>query len=229
MEGGDIMISLSIFILAISLSVDSLGVGVSYGLRNTRTTLAAKFIIFFISVLFTAVSIIIGSTVSDFLNPMISKVLGSTLLMILGFFIIVKTLVGCWKNKNNIYTREENKDLIISNCPTNYSVKNISNNVKKTDHKLNNLSTTLYIDYVEAIYLGVALSVDSLVAGISSAATGLVSISIPFVVGLFQIVFLTIGEIIGSTLVAFQKVKPIYLVFLSGILLIVLSLARLFY
>ena len=56
---------LTYLVLAISVSIDSLGIGITYGLRNTKITKLAKIIVFIISVLVTAFSVCIGNVISN--------------------------------------------------------------------------------------------------------------------------------------------------------------------
>ena len=85
---------LSIFILAISSSMDSLGIGITYGLKKIQLKKWDKLILFSISILITLFSIFIGKLFKNIFNENIFKLLGSLILLIMGLFIILK------KNKN---------------------------------------------------------------------------------------------------------------------------------
>ena len=51
----------SIFLIAISLSLDAFGVGITYGIRNVRIPLVSKMVICFMSVLYSGLALIAGS------------------------------------------------------------------------------------------------------------------------------------------------------------------------
>lgn len=51
---------MSALLLAVSLSMDALGIGVSYGLRGIKTSLGAKIVICLVSVMFTAAALFSG-------------------------------------------------------------------------------------------------------------------------------------------------------------------------
>ena len=56
------------FILAISSSIDSLGIGITYGLRKTKLYKIDKFILFVISFIMTLISGFIGNILKNILS-----------------------------------------------------------------------------------------------------------------------------------------------------------------
>ena len=54
----------SYFILALSVSIDSLGIGITYGLRNTKISIPSNIILFVMSVLITSLSVYIGNIIT---------------------------------------------------------------------------------------------------------------------------------------------------------------------
>ena len=87
----------SILILAISSSMDSLGIGITYGLRRTQLKKWDKLILFCISIIVTLFSISIGKFLKNIFNENILKLTGSLILLFMGLFIILK-------NDKNEYT-----------------------------------------------------------------------------------------------------------------------------
>ena len=81
---------LSGILLAISLSMDALGIGISYGLRNIKVPNIPRLIISFISLLFTAIAIGIGNVIVLFLPDYLAKLVGSGMLGVLGAVILVR-------------------------------------------------------------------------------------------------------------------------------------------
>ena len=51
------MKALALILLSVSLSMDSLGIGISYGIRKIKVPWSAKLIICVISVIFTAIAV----------------------------------------------------------------------------------------------------------------------------------------------------------------------------
>ncbi len=78
-------------LLALSSSIDSLGIGITYGIKNTKINIFSQIILFIISVFVTTLSIMLGSILKNFLSDMISKIIGSGILILLGIIIIFQT------------------------------------------------------------------------------------------------------------------------------------------
>lgn len=81
----------SSFILAISLSLDALGVGIVYGFRRVKIPLASKLIICFFSIVYSGLAIITGKSLSSFI-PRFAKLSGVMILILMGIWIITQAL-----------------------------------------------------------------------------------------------------------------------------------------
>lgn len=212
---------LSSLLLAVSLSIDSLGIGISYGLRKIKVTLSAKIIISIISIIFTSSALFIGSLILTFIDPFIAKLIGSAMLAVLGFFIIYQALK---KEPKPIKKTKEKKDRIL-----NFMIKPFKITVKITkDPITSDLKNSQKIDSIEAIYLGVALSIDAFTAGLSSVVSGLNSFLIPIFVAVCQLIFLSFGHLLGRKFSIAKNINTKIFVFASGLMLILLSLIRFF-
>jgi len=177
---------LGIILLAISLSMDAFGLGISYGLRQIKIPILAKLVIALISAIFMLVAVIVGNSIADIFPAIFSKVIGATILATLGVWILFQ------------------------DKPISYD-----------------LNKSLRIDFIEALCLGVALSIDSVGAGIGSAIAGLGTYLLPVSAAVFQLLFLTVGTLIGSKTQLVKKVNSRVLTLASGLILIVLACFRL--
>lgn len=207
-----------IILLAMSLSMDSMGIGISYGLRKVRISFIVKIIISLISIIFTATSIFIGELILLIIDKDIANLMGCLMLIGLGVFIIYQALRKNQKDKKSI--RPMTRSFMLKSFGITIKIIRdpISCDFDKSSH----------IDIKEAIYLGVALSIDSFGAGISSAVSGLDSYFIPLAVGLCQFLFLSCGIILGKKISTLKKVDSKIFVVVSGVLLIVLAFIRYF-
>ena len=166
---------LAILILAVSVSIDSFGIGITYGIRNTTINKLSSFALFIISFLFSGFSILVGNVIFSIISEHIVKL------------ISVILLIGI--NKSNT------------------------------------------IELNEAIYLSIALSIDSFCVGISSASFGLFGLLYPFLVPVFQLFLLNLGIILGKKITKIHFLNYIPLKFwnmISGILLIAIGIIRIF-
>ena len=59
---------LNSFVLALSSSIDSLGIGITYGIKGTRISSLAKIVLFVISFTISALSIWFGDLIKNFFS-----------------------------------------------------------------------------------------------------------------------------------------------------------------
>jgi putative sporulation protein YtaF len=208
-------------LLAVSLSMDALGIGISYGIRGIKTPWRARLIICLISMLFTGAAVGLGSVLLMLISPQAARLLGAGMLVALGLFIIFQSFM----EKNKDEPKQPKKgDKIASIALKSLGVTiTIMRNPAECD-----FDESKHIDAFEAVYLGVALSIDSFGAGISSAVSGLSSMLVPLAAGLCQILFLCAGDLFGRKLRMFRRVNSQVFVVISGVLLIVLAVIRYF-
>lgn len=204
-------------LLAFSLSMDALGIGLSYGLRGIKIPWLSRMVIAALSVLITWLALRAGTALLAVIPQAAGKFIGAGMLFALGGFIIFHA----FKEK-----KAKNK----KSCGTVFDryIKPLGVTVKIIrDPLLCDFDASSEIEFAEAFYLGAALSVDSFGAGISSAVSGLSACSIPITAGAFQLCMLSIGYIIGKRLNA-KGIDSRILTVVSGGLLIVLAFVRAF-
>ena len=210
---------LGIILLSVSLSIDALGIGVSYGLRKIRISIMPNLIICGISILFTALAIIIGDFLLTFVPFNISKVMGCGMLFLLGAFIIFQALL----KKDSEKKRKKQKVYSLGFKTLSITIKIIRN------PQYCDFDKSMHIDAFEAVYLGTALSIDSFGAGICSSITGMNSFFIPIAVGLCQLLFLCIGNTFGTKLSCLKNMDSKVFIVISGLIMIALSILRYFF
>lgn len=211
---------LSGILLAISLSMDALGIGISYGLRNIKVPNIPRLIISFISLLFTAIAIGIGNVIVLFLPDYLAKLVGSGMLGVLGAVILVQAL----REDKKVENKEKKTEKV-----WNFNLKSLGIIIKVTHHPIScDSKKSASVGIKESIYMGIALSIDSFGAGISSAVSGVNDFFVPVMVGLCQFIFFSLGIFCGRKLTAFKKIDSKVFVILSGILLIILAVVRYF-
>ncbi len=209
----------SIFLLSVSLSIDALGMGATYGLRDIRIPLPAKLIISVQSIIITSLSLICGKWLSVLFTPSISKIIG----------VLILILLGCWILWQGLFKKEkEGRESIKEDTVYNLLIKSMGITIQiiRTPQSCD-MDNSSSIEPLEALYLGFALSFDSFGAGLGSGAAGILSPAIPLLVALCQALFLTIGHLFGKKIALFTNLSNKIWVVLSGTLLIVIGLLRL--
>lgn len=220
----------SIILLSVTLSIDALFAGLSYGLSKTKIPLGSRLVICAFSVVDTALAIFVGNMISSFLDPIVSKIIGAVILAFLGLFMIFKPQT----EKKSVITKktadnEEKTRTIFKLFFKSFgiTVQILKNNVEEAD-----VDHSGIIDKKEALLLGFALSVDSLGAGIGFALSGVSNYYISPCTGLFQLIFLSIGVLIGNKFINKIKIKSKFeekvTKIVPGALLIILGAIRFF-
>ncbi len=211
----------SITLLAISLSIDALGVGMVYGLKQVKIPLVSKLIICLFSIVYTGIALVIGKSLSLFLSPENAKLIGIIILGMMGMWIIIQSLI---KDVNNqAKKKDESGDKTIFKI----GIKSLGITIQVIRDPMKfDLDKSGAIDSAESLLLGLALSVDAIGVGIGSSLMGFYSPIIPLAIGLFQLIFLYLGTYFGKKVSLFSGFNKKALSILPGILLIFLALIR---
>lgn len=186
--------------LAFSLSLDALGIGLSYGLRKIRFRPSALFLLtieaFFMMELFLTAGRRLAAVVPARPAERISP-------FILLFF-------GAWLCLQGMGQKNEKEDSPLqapSLCDKNASFS---------------------IEPKETLLLGLLLSVDSFAIGLSAAAGGMDVAFLPLFSALFQTLFLALGEKCGTRLMLSPAPRESLWSLVSGGILILLAAIQLF-
>ncbi len=150
-------------LLAISSSIDSLGIGITYGIKNTKISKLSKIILFAISLITTYISIFFGNIIQYILPNLFTNFLGCFILICMGIYICFQ---ASKKEKNS---------------------RNIFNSPLSSD-----LNHSKIIEPQEALILAIALSLDSFCIGISGSMADINLKLFPFLVSAFQLIFLSL-------------------------------------
>lgn len=216
---------LNCIILAISSSIDSLGIGITYGIKNTKITMGAKFILFFISFIISIISIYLGNLLKYIFPDFLIHYLGSFLLMFMGLFMCFQSLK---KSKQGCNTKDE-KDSKMSDNGKIYSffIKCLGITIKIIKNpSSSDLDKSNTIDSKEAMFLALALSLDSFCIGIGFSMINTFLIIFPLLTSCFQLGLLTIGNRCGQKLYSFRKIPDNILSTISGVSLIIIGFCK---
>ena len=223
--------------LAISSSIDSLGIGVTYGIKNTKISYIGKVILFLISFSISILSIWFGNSIKNIFSPFIANIIGISILIFMGLFIFFQSL-----KKEEKYSNSDKKNL-------NKLLKNNSfetNNNELNSEKIysffitflgitikiiknptySDLDSSNSIDSKEAIFLGIALSIDCFCIGVGGSIIGISSILFPLFIASFQLLFLSLGNFLGRKLNKLNFLPSNIWSTISGLLLIIIGLIK---
>lgn len=216
---GEFML-LNCLLLAIPVSLDCIGIGITYGIKNTYITNLAKCIIFAIFFVVTSIAITIGSLIVKIFSISFASILGVILLIFMGSWIIFQS----FKSKEDAPKKESFKPKIY-----NFFIKPLGITIKIMKNPTNSdLDHSNHIDAKEALYLGFAISLDAFCAGVGCSAIGINSFFFPLFISIFHILFLSLGAFIGMKLSAHTKIPDNIWSVISGLLLIAIGIFKLF-
>lgn len=192
-------------LLAIALSIDGFGVGLSYGIRKIKVSFVPIILIVFCSVLALTFSLFAGQLVAGFIPGHLAGALGGTILV----------LIGLWQLAEGLKKYKDNPVLLTIKLKALGLVLQVIREPENAD-----IDKSGDINYREALLLGIALNIDVMGVGFGAAMAGYSFLLIPFVTtALF--VALYAGLLIGKKCTAGFLGKKVYI--LPGILLILLG------
>lgn len=199
-----------ILLISAALSIDALSIGASCAMRKIRIPFLSKMIICMIGCLVTFLSVAAGGFLCRIFPEKSGNYLSIAMLIFLGLYIIIGAFK---KNDQNIQKKDYNYVEITAEI------------MKKPDSC--DLDQSENIETGEAVYIGIAVSADSLAAGLGAGMGGTGYI-LPIVCGIFQFAFLYFGEKLGEKLSLSQKFSQKNFSIFSGMVFLLLALIRLF-
>ncbi|SDF48715.1 putative sporulation protein YtaF [Paenibacillus sp. cl6col] len=240
--------TVSLFILAFALSLDSFGVGMTYGLRRLRIPWTSIAVIACCSGLVILLSMQVGNLLIQYVSPAVAQWIGSLILVGIGCWAILQLLRSSHDEDdplNHIASSEDAAadQMHISAVVQSSSVPSIpmGDEPKQVVRiQLKSLGVVIQIlktpsaadmdrsgtiSAIEAAWLGVALSLDAFGAGIGAALLGYPALMTAIVIALFSGIFLRLGIHVG---IAFAGARWIgKLSFVPGLMLIIMGIIKL--
>ncbi|TYS19714.1 sporulation membrane protein YtaF [Rossellomorea vietnamensis] len=206
--------TLLLFMLAFAVSLDSFSTGLTYGLRKMGMPLRSIVIISVCSAGSLLAAMSIGSSAENFLSEGAADRIGGLILIAIGAFVLLQFFTS---RKDTVV--DEEKILFNFEIESIGLVINILKRPMAADFDRSGTITG-----VEAIMLGLALSLDAFGAGIGAALLGYSPLLLAFSVMMMSIVFLSAGLRIGKSCAHMGWVKKVS--FLPGVLLILIGVLR---
>lgn len=180
----------NILVISIALSIDALGIGISYRLKGVKISCLAKSIIGILSGFIMLGSLFMGKVMLKIVPNEVAQIFGTVVLLMIGLSFIRNSL---FQKNGKTYDFDQSKE----------------------------------IELGEAAILGVALSADSISAGVAISTIGLSSFWIPIVVGFMQVILLYLGELFVEKCNFFkEKTQSKACGVFAGALLILMAILR---
>lgn len=169
---------LSAFIFAFIGDIDTLVIGLSYGIKKIKLTPFSILIISILPTIGTFVSMKLGKSIINFIPESLTNFIGSVILILIGLYPILEPYIIKLKNKSY-----KNKDQYVS------ALKN----PEKFDE-----DDSGYIDIKETIPLAIALTVNNLAIGVGAGLANINILLTTIFTFALNIVNLILGYILGN-------------------------------
>ncbi|MBB6445679.1 sporulation membrane protein YtaF [Bacillus benzoevorans] len=207
--------SLTLLLLALSVSLDSFSVGFTYGLRKMRIPFKSIMIIACCSAVTLMISMFIGHLIQRFISPELAEKIGGIILIALGGWIIYQ-----------FFRPDKEKDVLLhEKMIVNLEIKSLGLVIHILRKPMSaDFDQSGTITGLEAFMLGLALSLDSFGAGIGAVMLGLSPLYLALSVAVLSSLLVFLGMRMGAYLSQISWLQK--LSFLPGILLITIGLLR---
>lgn len=203
---------LSALLFSVCANIDNLTVGTAYGIKKVKITFFSNLVIAAVSCIGTFFSMSFGKLICYFVPQIISNILGSLILILLGVWCIISPLFN--RNKpSNINTKNDN----INDQHSIVNYEEIFKNPERVDS-----DNSGNIDVKESFTLALALTINNLALGIGISITGL---NIPLCIVLtftVSILFIFVGQFLGKN--CLSNFLGRYANLVSGIIIIALGI-----
>ncbi len=214
------MTLLSVLALAVALSLDSLGVGVAYGLRRIRVPGSLYLIVAACSGALMGLSMLAGGSLSGCLTPVLARRAGGLILVAVGLWQVLQG----WQGYRQSLAGPGDAGLPGPRQLAKLDLRALGLVVQiLVEPATADLDRSGVIETPEALALGLALGLDSLGAGFGAAMAGYDLAAVP-IVALTCAAFVRLGLAAAGRAAVDRALRKAF--FVPGVLLIVLGALR---
>lgn len=202
-------------LLALAISIDSLGIGIAYGMQRIKVSIGALLVVVLITLTVLTATWFMGGILLTFLPVWSAKLLSSSLLIALGVIVLFQALLDYFYSCNY-------EELLIKKIRLKH-LRLVINIIREP--AVSDFDHSGVIEIKEAFYIGTALAIDAVAIGLIAAAY---EVNLPiFLSGSAFLNFCLLkgGEFIGRRfhrLVYKEKLK-----ILSGTIIIFMGIIKL--
>lgn len=105
---------ITIILLGFAANLDNLGIGLAYGVKNTKIPFTSNLTIAVISMVVTFTAVLAGGTISEYISPITANVMGSLLLCCIGVWTLFSQTSRSSKSIQNPALIDTDGDQIVS-------------------------------------------------------------------------------------------------------------------
>lgn len=178
-------------LFALAVSSDGFMVGVAYGIKKIRIPILSLVVISLASTLAVTGSMVLGKGISCFISPPMAAMIGSIMIIIIALYFILQAI----RQKICSLEHDEEDPLISLNINSLGIIIQILKKPSTAD-----FDSSGEISLREAFFLGLALAMDALGAGVGLAMAGMNILLTAISVGMLKFILVSSGLIVGRKL-----------------------------
>lgn len=182
---------LEVLLLVLSVSIDSFIASISYGSSKIKIPLISALIVDIISSAMLGFSLIVGSFLQNLISINIAKIISFIILFFLGLYRLFEGILKSYINNKT----KNSPELKFKLFDFNFVLQVYADEIKADFDKSKVLS------YKEAVYLSIALSLDSLAVGFGSSLMLINYIQVFIISLIIGLIAILLGSLIGKKLV----------------------------
>ncbi|MDO7906094.1 MntP/YtaF family protein [Paenibacillus sp. JX-17] len=232
----------SLLVLAFALSLDSFGVGVTYGLRKLKIPLMSIIIISLCSGLVIGISMQVGKLMTRFISPEYTSWIGAFILIGIGCWSLIQPLLRQGHHESESARNDSAAEVQLMESDGKGAREQVQEMEPRQVYSLEirkwgiviqilrspsaaDMDDSGSISAMEAMWLGIALSLDAFGAGLGAAMLGYSPVLTSLCITLFGGVFLVMGMKTGFRFSALRSMRMFGVV--PALLLIIMGIMKL--
>ncbi|MCC8433899.1 sporulation membrane protein YtaF [Brevibacillus sp. M2.1A] len=191
---------LALLLVSLAISMDSVSVGLTYGLRNMRMPFLSLVVVSGCSFAVVYGVMLVGSSLTEWLTPEIGQYIGAAVLILMGLFTLwrlIATRSGTEDQESTAVVaaekQEEQEPIVLL---SQFRIFGVMIQILKDPSKAD-ADRSGHIMGWEAVMLGLALSLDAFGAGISLTFLGYSPLLVALCIAVMSALLLVIGIALG--------------------------------
>ncbi|UIO42948.1 sporulation membrane protein YtaF [Brevibacillus brevis] len=196
---------LALLLVSLAISMDSVSVGLTYGLRNMRMPFLSLVVVSGCSFAVVYGVMLVGSSLTEWLTPEIGQYIGAAVLILMGLFTLwrlIETRSGTevqesTASKDAVVAEEKQEEQEPIVLLSQFRIFGVMIQILKDPSKADT-DRSGHIMGWEAVMLGLALSLDAFGAGISLTFLGYSPLLVALCIAVMSALLLVVGIALGS-------------------------------
>ncbi|MGE5372348.1 MAG: sporulation membrane protein YtaF [Solirubrobacterales bacterium] len=191
---------LNSLLFGLAVSADGFGVGIAYGIKRIRIPVSSLLVICLASMIAVTASMLVGRCIADVIDPVAARWVGAGALVLVGLWFVFDGIRSLYitgkqglEHDYTVETVDEDDPIMVLHIKPLGVIVQILREPARADFDASGT-----ISYREAFFLGTALALDALGAGMGASMSGLRPMATVAAVGLTKFMLVQSGLLLGA-------------------------------